>query len=110
MLTAIFSLQPILVSRFLVNLRQADVPEGSGAVARFSQFSVPNFRVPTMQTIVGNMGEPHEHGVREDYEEENAMADNADRLATSSSGDDGGAAQRWQWNPHEESKESRVCS
>ena len=30
-------------------------------MARFSKFTVPNFHVPTIKGIVGNMGEPLEH-------------------------------------------------
>ena len=59
----------ILISRFIINLRQLDKYESEGATGitempagRFSQFSVPNFRVPTMDDVVGNMGEPLEHG------------------------------------------------
>lgn len=70
-------LQPIIVSRFLLNLRQADYPESSIQTSRFGQFSMPmNFRVPTLQSIVGNMGEPLEHGDREDMDEdEGAVVD-----------------------------------
>ncbi|KAJ3533945.1 hypothetical protein NM688_g7208 [Phlebia brevispora] len=55
--------QPILISRFLINLRQLKEPSNRAAVnSHFSQFSVVNFSVPTIQTIVGNMGEPLQHG------------------------------------------------
>ena len=55
----------ILISRFIINLRQLDDHENEGTAGtttmpagRFSQFSVPNFRIPTADDIVGNMGEP----------------------------------------------------
>ncbi len=49
----------ILVSRFLISLRQADasnVPITTGD--RFTQLSAPNFCIPTIQSAVGNIGEP----------------------------------------------------
>lgn len=63
-------LQPILISRFLLNLRHADSPEDS--TSRLARFPTPlNFRAPTLQSIVGNMGEPLDHGYQEDtYEDE----------------------------------------
>lgn len=63
------SLESILISRFLLNLRHADAPEDSIQLEA-SRFSVPvNFRVPTMQSIMGNMGEPLEHGGHEDADD-----------------------------------------
>ncbi|KAJ3526724.1 hypothetical protein NM688_g8225 [Phlebia brevispora] len=47
----------IILSRFLINLRQINVPE-SGSAARFSHFSLPNFRMPSIPSIIGNLGEP----------------------------------------------------
>ncbi|KAJ3528793.1 hypothetical protein NM688_g7946 [Phlebia brevispora] len=47
----------IVLSRFLINLRQINAQE-SGSAARFSQFSPPNFRMPSISSIVGNLGEP----------------------------------------------------
>ncbi|KAJ3553075.1 hypothetical protein NM688_g3812 [Phlebia brevispora] len=43
----IFMLPNILLSRFLINLRHIEYP-ASSTVPRFSQFSVPNFRVPSL--------------------------------------------------------------
>ncbi|KAJ3551894.1 hypothetical protein NM688_g4444 [Phlebia brevispora] len=68
-LTPIISM--IMISRFLVDLRQADTPDNSTAAAEFSQFSVPGFRVPTMQSIVGNIGESVEFGFQDPQEEQN---------------------------------------
>ncbi|PSS35596.1 hypothetical protein PHLCEN_2v1448 [Hermanssonia centrifuga] len=57
-----FDLQPILISRFLLNLRQVGSPEIDSQEAFNSQFSVPGFCVPTMESIIGNMGENLDHG------------------------------------------------
>ncbi|KAJ3554329.1 hypothetical protein NM688_g3169 [Phlebia brevispora] len=59
-------LQPILISRFIVNLRQVD-EDCNGEASRFrsqSQFpTFPVFRIPavTMDSVVGPMGEPLEY-------------------------------------------------
>ncbi|KAJ3554875.1 hypothetical protein NM688_g2883 [Phlebia brevispora] len=47
----------VIVCRFLINLRQVNSREASD-IARLSQFSAPNFRVPTLPDIFGNLGEP----------------------------------------------------
>ncbi|PSS32242.1 hypothetical protein PHLCEN_2v2011 [Hermanssonia centrifuga] len=61
--TAVIStLQAILISRFLLNLRQVGSPEIDSQEAFNSQFSVPGFRVPSLSSIVGNMGEDLDHG------------------------------------------------
>ncbi|KAJ3554683.1 hypothetical protein NM688_g2980 [Phlebia brevispora] len=54
MLTAI--IPNLVVSRFLINLRQVDSPTCND-VSRFSNFSAPNFRVPSLPDIIGNLGE-----------------------------------------------------
>ncbi|THG94701.1 hypothetical protein EW026_g6817 [Hermanssonia centrifuga] len=56
------TLQPILISRFLLNLRQVGSPEIESQEDFNSRFSVPGFRVPTLASIVGNMGEDLDHG------------------------------------------------
>ncbi|THG95011.1 hypothetical protein EW026_g6569 [Hermanssonia centrifuga] len=58
----IATLQPILISRFLLNLRQVGSPEIDSQEAYNSQFSVPGFRIPSLSSIVGNMGEDLDHG------------------------------------------------
>lgn len=64
-------LQPILVSRFLLNLRQAHLPaEDHAQASRFSQFSISNFHSPL---IVGNMNASPEHNSPED-EVDNVVA------------------------------------
>ncbi|THG96068.1 hypothetical protein EW026_g5695 [Hermanssonia centrifuga] len=40
-------------------------PENSTQEAYNSQFSVPGFRVPTLASMVGNMGEDLQHGISE---------------------------------------------
>ncbi|THG95122.1 hypothetical protein EW026_g6472 [Hermanssonia centrifuga] len=55
-------LQPILISRFLLNLRQVGSPDNDSQEAFNSEFSVPGFRVPSLSSIVGNMGEDPDHG------------------------------------------------
>ncbi|THG94506.1 hypothetical protein EW026_g6983 [Hermanssonia centrifuga] len=56
------TLQPILISRFLLNLCQVGSPEIDSQEAFNSQFSVPGFRVPSLASIIGNMGEDLDHG------------------------------------------------
>ncbi|KAJ3545074.1 hypothetical protein NM688_g5670 [Phlebia brevispora] len=46
----------LVLGRFLINLRQVDSP-GPSEASRFSRFSVPNFRMPSLPNIVGNLGE-----------------------------------------------------
>ncbi|PSS32235.1 hypothetical protein PHLCEN_2v2004 [Hermanssonia centrifuga] len=55
-------MQPILISRFLLNLRQVGSPEIDSQEAFDSRFSVPRFRVPSLASIIGNMGEDLDHG------------------------------------------------
>ncbi len=55
-------LTPILISHFLLNLRQAAAPAGDGAdTGNFSQFTSPAFRVPTLATFVDSMAAPLDH-------------------------------------------------
>ena len=64
-------MQPIIISRFIINLRRADVPEDpteNGGVT----FSAPNFCRPTADSIVGDMGGPLEHGSTDSGEWPNA--------------------------------------
>ncbi|KAJ3556183.1 hypothetical protein NM688_g2161 [Phlebia brevispora] len=50
-----------MLSRFLINLRQADSTDPSEA-GQISQFSRPDFRVPSLPTVIGNLGEPLAYG------------------------------------------------
>ncbi len=59
-------LQPILVSRFLLNLRQITETEHEREDAYNSSFSIPRFRVPTLASILGNLGEDLVHSFAED--------------------------------------------
>ncbi|KAJ3551492.1 hypothetical protein NM688_g4673 [Phlebia brevispora] len=54
---AVSAIPNIIISRFLINLRQLDSLDVSEA-AHSSRFSAPNFRVPTFPSILGNLGEP----------------------------------------------------
>ncbi|KAJ3527944.1 hypothetical protein NM688_g8058 [Phlebia brevispora] len=47
----------IVISRFLLNLRQVDSERPSNTVASLSTF-VPNIRIPTLPEVIGNLGEP----------------------------------------------------
>ncbi|KAJ3557931.1 hypothetical protein NM688_g1207 [Phlebia brevispora] len=47
----------ILISRFLINLRQVESP-ASQTISRFDEFSAPGFRVPALPEVIGNLGEP----------------------------------------------------
>lgn len=51
---------PILISRFLLNLRQ--LGESEPVSVYNSRFSIPGFRVQTLRSIIGNMGEDLDHG------------------------------------------------
>lgn len=95
-----YRLQPILLSRFLINLRQADSPEDSIQASHLSRFSAPNFRVPTLQSIMGNMGESLEYGAEEDEAEED-VAEVCDHLPAASGGEgDAGSFAVQQCNEH----------
>lgn len=53
---------PLLVSRFIMNLRQlgdANAEDPSSDPARFSKFSAPNFHISG--DLIGNIGEPLDH-------------------------------------------------
>ncbi|KAJ3551468.1 hypothetical protein NM688_g4687 [Phlebia brevispora] len=47
----------IMLSRFLINLRRIESSEPSSA-ARFSRFSPVNFLIPSISSVIGNLGEP----------------------------------------------------
>ncbi|THG94849.1 hypothetical protein EW026_g6701 [Hermanssonia centrifuga] len=69
------TLTPILISRFLLNLRQLGEPENETQSRFNSRFSVPGFRVPTLESIVGNMGADLYHGPAEEVDGEVKEAD-----------------------------------
>lgn len=63
-------MQPVLISRFLINLRQSGPSvEGESADGRVISISAVNFRMPTIQNVIGNMGEPLDHAVHEHLDE-----------------------------------------
>ncbi|KAJ3535303.1 hypothetical protein NM688_g6998 [Phlebia brevispora] len=83
----------IMLSRFLVNLRHVNAQESASA-ARFSRFSPPNFHMPSIVSIIGNLGEPlvdHEddlddddHVIAEAYEDGiRAAANSGETVETS---------------------------
>lgn len=51
---------PILISRFLLNLRQLDHTSETLENSAFSQFSIPGFRYPS-SIAIGNLGASLEH-------------------------------------------------
>ncbi|KAJ3559722.1 hypothetical protein NM688_g173 [Phlebia brevispora] len=59
----------VILSRFLINLRQVNTA-GPSSVTHLSRFSVPRFHMPSVPTIIGNLGEPlapgEEHWDNED--------------------------------------------
>ncbi|THG93977.1 hypothetical protein EW026_g7398 [Hermanssonia centrifuga] len=63
------TLQPILTSRFLLNLRQAGEPKNETNETFNSRFTVPGFRVPTLASIIDNIGEDLDHGLTEEVDE-----------------------------------------
>ncbi|PSS16473.1 hypothetical protein PHLCEN_2v3248 [Hermanssonia centrifuga] len=69
------SFTPILISRFLLNLRQLGEPEDEIQSRFNSQFSISGFRVPTLEGIVGNMGADLDHGPAEEVDDEAGEAD-----------------------------------
>ncbi|PSS31941.1 hypothetical protein PHLCEN_2v2301 [Hermanssonia centrifuga] len=67
-------LNPILISRFLLNLRQLDEPKNERQSRFNSQYSIPGFRVPTSTSIVGNMGAELDHGPAEEADNDSEDA------------------------------------
>lgn len=62
----------MIINRFIINLRRANRPGTLvSTMVHFSSPSAMNFRMPNIVNIVGNMGEPLEHGTM--IEEEDGM-------------------------------------
>ncbi|KAJ3534609.1 hypothetical protein NM688_g7109 [Phlebia brevispora] len=57
MVTFVEILPSIILSRFLINLRQVNTQE-SGSAAPLSRFSTLNFRMPSIPSVIGILGEP----------------------------------------------------
>lgn len=89
-----YSIQPILVSRFLINLRRTQYTNNTTEMARESQF-MPKFRVPTLVSFQGNMGEPLDfsaHDEEGDIEEEIGEEPRDEEMDV---GDDGSRDEAW---------------
>lgn len=56
----ITGIPPILVNRFMLNLRQVDAKNDTQTAGGVSNFSAPQFRI--VDSIYGNFSEPLEHG------------------------------------------------
>ncbi|KAJ3534848.1 hypothetical protein NM688_g7070 [Phlebia brevispora] len=90
-------LQPILISRFIINLRNAEPGSGgnhnSGADS-FSRFSVPQFRMPALaaESIIGPMSEPLDFHQRDLLlgEDEGDYGDESREAATDERGSEAG--------------------
>ncbi len=74
------SLQSMLISRFLLNLRQVGSPEGDSQTVFNSQFSAPGFRVPTLGSMIGNMGQDLDHNPAEEVEDEDGAENVSDSV------------------------------
>lgn len=67
------SLPHILLSHFIINLRQVDSHGiNTSTYHRSSHLSMPHFRVPTMDEIVSNLGEPLEFMESDSSDEDDA--------------------------------------
>ncbi|PSR71259.1 hypothetical protein PHLCEN_2v12913 [Hermanssonia centrifuga] len=95
------SLTPILISRFLLNLRELRPSENGGeSLGNFSQFSVSGFRVPS-NILVGNLG----GNLADDTGDENTTTDDSGE-GRASSGSEGGSNDSSDVIPTEESRET----
>ncbi len=66
----------VLLSRFIINLRQIDSPgTDTSANQHQSRFSVLNLRMPTMDDVVGNLGEPLDFDVEHRLDDEDDVQD-----------------------------------
>ncbi len=74
-------LTPILISRFLLNLRQLGEPENETQSRFNSRVSIPGFRVPTLESVVGNMGADLDHGPTKEVDEGADIPVNGGHLA-----------------------------
>ncbi len=62
-------LTPILISRYLLNLRQLGEPKNDTPSHFDSQFSIPNFRVPTSNSVIEPMGADLDYTPTEELDE-----------------------------------------
>lgn len=58
---------PVLISRFLINLRRVDYQASEHDIdnEEYSQSMTVNFRIPTVQSVIGNLGETLYDGIEE---------------------------------------------
>lgn len=73
-------MQPLLISRFLINLRGADesLVEHEIDTREPSQTATVNFRIPTVQSVIGNIGEPLYDGIAEPLDDSTISEDSND--------------------------------
>lgn len=56
------SIQAMVISRFITNLRRVDSPVSLDASAgHLSDFSLPDFRISALPSFVADMGQPLDH-------------------------------------------------
>ncbi len=60
--STIYRLQPILISRFLLNLRDIGEAENETQGDFNSGYSVAGFRIPSLANMLGNMGQELDYG------------------------------------------------
>ncbi|KAJ3541313.1 hypothetical protein NM688_g6102 [Phlebia brevispora] len=81
-------IQRILISRFLINLRQAgEGANNSTTLTSFSQFSAPNFRLPSLaaESVIGPIGEQLDFGEQQTWDEDSenaALSEDTTAVAT----------------------------
>ncbi|KAJ3552938.1 hypothetical protein NM688_g3887 [Phlebia brevispora] len=87
------TLPNVVLSRFLINLRQVDSTDRSSpGTTRPSQFSALNFHAPS--SIIGNLGEPLTDGEEDLHNEENDNIGSCEdcTITVAESGDDKGTS------------------
>ena len=94
MADALSRMQPIIISRFLVNLRRADNPGSmTSTVGHLSRFSTPRFRVPTITSIIGDMDRPLDHGPSPEEEADVWEIERTSGQVSTNDGSEGGITQ-----------------
>ena len=61
------------MNRFIINLRSIDAPSPYEADSRWSQFSLPNFRIP--ETLLRNIGEDLQEGHGKTPDSDSSLCD-----------------------------------
>lgn len=57
----------MIISRFILNLRRSD-RKNQAVESRFSRFAASGFHVQTLEGFIGEMGQPLDHGFRDQNE------------------------------------------